>query len=421
MHLVYGEAWLFHEFQRSINPQPSYSKAGNCLYVTMKNGMIKKSGMARIAMMIAFFILGTGDAAFSQDTDGDFMPDSWEVKFGLNPTNSADALIDSDYDGLTNLWEYAAQSDPMVADTDRDGLPDGADEAPVSRAYIKWGDPDFTYDANYDYAAPAWFLAAWKINGEWTTNTPAGDPAWHVSALESNGVGALNINLDRGVLTTNNLRFKLRFYDHTNASLYLDLLDTNPAVIGSDLVGNLMAGSNVETIIILPVPLATNAAAATIQLRRGTGELTVYEGLLYIDEDGDGLDADQEAQLGTSDHCVDTDGDGLADGLEVIYGTDPLNVDTDGDGLADGWESAHGLNPLNADTDGDGMNDGDEVRYGQNPVGSNVYARLPFVEMFETDTVQVGPIHGQNNWEAWPTNGAFVQTNPVYEGAQALS
>ncbi|MDP2991274.1 MAG: hypothetical protein Q8O57_12010, partial [Kiritimatiellota bacterium] len=202
--------------------------------------------------------------------------------------------------------------------------------------------------------------------------------------------------------------------------MFLDLLDTNATVVGADLFGNLMAGSNMETIVVLPVPLATNAAAATIQLRRGSGELTVYEGLLYIDEDGDGLDADQEKQLGTSDHNSDTDGDGLADGSEVASGTNPLNPDTDGDGLTDGWEVLHGLNPLNADTDGDGLNDGDEVRLGKDPAVFNQYSSVPFVEGFEMDTVQLGIIHGQNNWEAWPTNGAFVQTGIVYDGAQAL-
>lgn len=48
--------------------------------------------MARIAIMSAFFIAGMAGVAFAQDTDGDQMPDAWELKFGLNPTNSADAL-----------------------------------------------------------------------------------------------------------------------------------------------------------------------------------------------------------------------------------------------------------------------------------------------------------------------------------------
>jgi len=46
------------------------------------------------------------------DKDGDGMPDSWEIKYGLNPLNSSDAPIDNDGDGLTNLQEYLSNTDP---------------------------------------------------------------------------------------------------------------------------------------------------------------------------------------------------------------------------------------------------------------------------------------------------------------------
>ena len=59
------------------------------------------------------------------DTDGDGMPDGWEVSYGLNATNAGDASLDSDGDGLTNLQEYEYRTDPTNADTDGDGMPDG--------------------------------------------------------------------------------------------------------------------------------------------------------------------------------------------------------------------------------------------------------------------------------------------------------
>lgn len=49
------------------------------------------------------------------DTDGDGMPDVWELRHGLNPANPTDATADADHDGTTNLQEYIAGTDPQDA------------------------------------------------------------------------------------------------------------------------------------------------------------------------------------------------------------------------------------------------------------------------------------------------------------------
>ena len=49
------------------------------------------------------------------DSDGDGMPDEWESRYGLNPTDPADAAQDPDGDGLTNLQEFRAGTDPREA------------------------------------------------------------------------------------------------------------------------------------------------------------------------------------------------------------------------------------------------------------------------------------------------------------------
>jgi hypothetical protein len=40
------------------------------------------------------------------------MTDSWELAHGLNPANAADAVMDDDGDGMTNLREFLAGTDP---------------------------------------------------------------------------------------------------------------------------------------------------------------------------------------------------------------------------------------------------------------------------------------------------------------------
>jgi hypothetical protein len=45
------------------------------------------------------------------DTDRDGIPDQWELAYGLNP-NTNDAGLDPDGDGMDNLEEYVAGTDP---------------------------------------------------------------------------------------------------------------------------------------------------------------------------------------------------------------------------------------------------------------------------------------------------------------------
>ncbi len=51
------------------------------------------------------------------DTDGDGIPDAWEIAHGLDPLNSADASADPDGDGFSNLQEYLAGTNPLDANS----------------------------------------------------------------------------------------------------------------------------------------------------------------------------------------------------------------------------------------------------------------------------------------------------------------
>jgi hypothetical protein len=66
--------------------------------------------------------LATGDTneqpdvfILNRDEDGDGMLSSWETLFGLSPTSAADAAVDSDGDGLSNLAEFQSGGHPTGA------------------------------------------------------------------------------------------------------------------------------------------------------------------------------------------------------------------------------------------------------------------------------------------------------------------
>jgi hypothetical protein len=62
------------------------------------------------------------------DSDGDTLPDWWEYQFFLNITNAL-RVEDGDFDSLDNIAEFSNLTDPTDADTDNDGIGDGAEVA----------------------------------------------------------------------------------------------------------------------------------------------------------------------------------------------------------------------------------------------------------------------------------------------------
>jgi len=65
------------------------------------------------------------DPNYHLDSDGDGLPDAWEVSHNLSAYDSSDAIEDADSDGLNNTYEFQLGTNPEVDDTDGDGYNDG--------------------------------------------------------------------------------------------------------------------------------------------------------------------------------------------------------------------------------------------------------------------------------------------------------
>lgn len=77
------------------------------------------------------------------DSDGDLLPDAWELAHGLDPKDPSDALADPDQDGVTSLEEFRSGTDPSS----------GASALTITRAVILNGKIhlEFTTVAGHRY------------------------------------------------------------------------------------------------------------------------------------------------------------------------------------------------------------------------------------------------------------------------------
>lgn len=69
------------------------------------------------AQLSSTWQFGGGEGAVGLDSDGDGLPDGYEIGVGLDPNNAADAGGDVDGDGLDARTEYRAGTDPRSAES----------------------------------------------------------------------------------------------------------------------------------------------------------------------------------------------------------------------------------------------------------------------------------------------------------------
>lgn len=199
------------------------------------------------------------------DSDGGGTPDGQELFDGTNPVDSADdaAALDADGDGLSNWDEIRARTDSRDVDTDGDGLDDG-DEVQT------WASDPTLPDSDRD---------GWLDGDE----VRAGGDVRDADTDDDQLPDGEEI-----------------------------VFGTDPTLADTDGDG-LLDGPEVD--------------------RYGSDPLAADP-----DGDGDGLPDPQEAYLGTDPLLADSDDDHWADGDEVEAAADPLDWDMDGDTLSDGTE-----------------------------------------------------------------------------------
>ncbi len=195
--------------------------------------------------------LGFGTDPLIADTDEDGLSDGAEVILGTNPL-----LLDTDGDGLSDGAEVILGTNPLLLDTDGDGLSDGLE--------TQLGTNPCDTDSDDDG-----FPDGWEVQ-------------YGFNPLSS----ALPNPLD------------------------------DPDIDG--------------------VPNG-------VEFAMGTNPVSA-------DTDGDGLEDGEEVALGTDPLDQDSDGDGMPDGWEYLNGLDPLSyddaeVDSDGDGLTNCEEYEFGTAP----------------------------------------------------------------------------
>jgi outer membrane protein OmpA-like peptidoglycan-associated protein len=303
---------------------------------------------------------------------------------------------DSDGDGIGNVGEPILGTDPNDADTDDDGIADGAEPAfdrdTDGDGLINARDPDSDNDGVRDGTETGVTTPLADTDVDTGNFVPDADPATTTDPLDPDtddgGVddGAEDTNkdgrVDNGEIDPNDGGDDAPPQDSDNDGVTDDEEDregSDPLDADTDDDGVLDGDEhnwNLDTdgdgLINVLDPDSDNEGL-TDGLERGVtdaerhADTDVGAGNFVPDLD----DGTTTSQLvadtdngGVSDFAEDPNGNGRTDGNErdpnYFFDDDPAPADSDGDGLTDAEETTVGSDPDDADTDDDGTLDGDE-------------------------------------------------------------
>ena len=110
-------AWIYSTGSAPITTVVNLpaSAAGQSVQFRWRLGCDINYAAVAVGWRIDGFQILSGYTTATVDTDGDGLQDGYELAYGLNPNDPADAARDSDGDGVSNLQEYLAGTDPRNA------------------------------------------------------------------------------------------------------------------------------------------------------------------------------------------------------------------------------------------------------------------------------------------------------------------
>jgi hypothetical protein len=264
------------------------------------------------------------------DSDGDGLPNAWELLYGLHPTSAADATANPDGDFLTNIQEYDAGWNPQVFEPIT--LP-SAVSAPFA-VDVRTARTDTDADGMPD---------AWET-------------AHGLNPSSATGTSASTADPDSDGLTN------LQEYNAGTHPLVADLPAQSQAVSAAFIadLGAYFAGFSTDT--------DGDGMPDWWEVRYGLNRL-VNDAV--ANPDGDELTNLDEYRAGRRPDLDDQSGEASLQSAAFALDTIGLAADTDGDRLPDWWELLHGLDPLvtnaSADPDGDGWTNLEEYNAGTSP------------------------------------------------------
>lgn len=316
------------------------------------------------------------------DSDGDIMPDGWEIQHELNPLNASDASLDPDGDGLVNLSEWQWLTDPQNSDSDNDGLTDGLE-------VNTYGCNPLLLDSDYDGLIDG--REVWDTDLDPLTGIDGGFfPNWDGGDLDHDGYldGPTDWDTDGDGMPDGfevldiwgNVRpvgQRLDPYDPTDGPLDYDgdgLSNLEEYLVRDALIGKHPSTFNPSYAGVI-WDYSTDPFDADSDNDGMPDGFEVWDGLYPVDPLLIGTvevvrvenlwlfgDVDFDGVVNQNEYDVRFLLDPNADSNVLAGSTHPWLADTDGDGLGDGEEiKAFRSNPLNQDTDADGLMDGSKL------------------------------------------------------------